>query len=84
MSIIELVSLILAPLTGVISWYASKRKHQAETDSVIVKNSGEVMKQWQELADRYENELKEIRIRLSELEEEHRKEKNLDLSICGN
>lgn len=76
MTLIEIISLALAPLTGVVSWFASKRKHQAEVDSVIVKNSSEVIQQWKNLADRYEKELNEIRQRLDEVENELIREKN--------
>lgn len=72
---IEILTVFLAPLTGIISWFASKTRYQADTDSVIVQNSAEVIKQWRELAEKYERELTEIRKRLGTLEDEHEQEK---------
>jgi hypothetical protein len=69
MSWTEIVILAMAPITGVVSWFASKKKHQAETDSIIIKNSGAVILQWKALADRYEKELSDIRKRVGEMEE---------------
>lgn len=77
MTLIEIVSLALAPITGVVSWFASKKRHQADTDSVVVRNSSEVIGQWKELSDRYEKELNLIRGRLTRIELELEQERVL-------
>lgn len=77
MTLIEIVSLALAPITGVVSWFASKKRHQADTDSVVVRNSSEVIGQWKELSDRYEKELNLIRGRLTRIELELEQERIL-------
>ena len=68
-------------LTGVIAWFASKKRHQAETDTVIIENSTKVIAQWKELAEKYESDLKILSGRLDELERKYNQELMLRIEL---
>jgi hypothetical protein len=69
MSWIEIVSIAMAPITGVVSWFASKRKHRAETDGVNIQNTERVLSISDKWIEKMEGEISRLGKRIIQLEE---------------
>jgi peptidoglycan hydrolase CwlO-like protein len=74
MSWIEIVSLGMAPITGVVSWFASKRKHQAETDGVNIQNTERVLSISDKWIEKMEEQITKLDKRIDQLEQELKEE----------
>jgi predicted RNase H-like nuclease (RuvC/YqgF family) len=69
MSWIEISSLVMAPIAAVVSWFASKKKHRAETDGVNIKNTERVLSISDNWIKKMEGEISRLGKRIIQLEE---------------
>ena len=64
----ELLLFVSNSLTALVSWFASRRRQQVETDNAILKNMGIVIDSYRQIIEDLKSEVGQLKTRISELE----------------